>query len=149
MPRGPCLAGSLHEYMGQSRFFTNPSKIARRSSPSAERCSWDPPEHSRTSDSRWRHSVDVTECRHREMGHLQRAGGYTEPHRDKTRSHFPRVVTRQVEPLSCRVLPMLQPCWPELRHHNHDFQCCRRHDSEHPHEEPVIGARCSPTTDPS
>ena len=40
-------------------------------------------------------------------------------------------------------------CWLESQHQSHDFWCYRRHDSEHPGEEPVIGERCSPTTNPS
>ena len=114
-------------------------KNARRSRPSAERCSWDPALHCRHSDSRWRHSVHVTECRHRATAdHLQCNAGSIQHESSRREHHFPQVqvVTRPEEPLSCRALPMIQLCWPESRHHSHDFQCYRRLDSEHPHEEP-------------
>ena len=60
-------------------------KSARRSSPSAERCSLYPPEPCRTSDCRRPHSVHVTECGRRQSDHLQRSGGYTELDRDRNR----------------------------------------------------------------
>ena len=51
-------------------------KSARRSHPSAARRSLYLPEHCRHSDSRWPHSVHVTECGHRATDHLQRNGAY-------------------------------------------------------------------------
>ena len=124
-------------------------KSARRSSPSAERCSWEPAVHCRHSESRRPHSVHVTECGRRATDHLQRNAGSTDLIRARREHHFPQVVTRQEESLFCRALPMLQLCWPESRHQNHDFQCNRRLDSELPAEEHVVSARCSSTTKPS